>query len=134
MQQIVIKLWCDQHHSATGEKVEATEVRDMAYQGKPGHWDLCAPCAAELDAVTGQWLRSAQREDARPTAVADFRPGSRESRRFYEGLRAWADSQGRTEEYLIRHRPGSKSAKVNYRYDTLLDDYEAYLAARATAA
>lgn len=36
-------------------------------------------------------------------------------------------------EYLITHRPGTDPGKVNYRYDTLLEDYEAYLASRAAA-
>jgi hypothetical protein len=133
MQEIAIKLWCDRHWRASGEKAEATEARQMEYGRRRGRWDLCADCAAELDALAAGWLKSAQGEDARPTATAGFRPGSRESRNFYAGLRKWADAQGRTEEYMVKHRPGTVSGKVNYRYDLLIEDYEEYLVSRAAA-
>lgn len=134
MQEIAIRLWCDRHWRASKEKVEATQARQMDYQRKQGRWDLCAACAAELDALTLEWLQTAQTEDARPTAVADFRPGSRESRDFYRALRLWADSQGRSAEYQVSRRPGTKtSGKINYKYDTLLEDYEAHLVSRAVA-
>lgn len=131
MQEIAIRLWCDRHWRESGERVEATEVRTMEYRRKRGRWDLCGAHAAALDAVAGEWLGFAQDEDARPTATAAFRPGSKQSRDFYRDLRKWADDQGRSDEYQVRHRPETVVHKANYNYDSLLADYEAYLVSRA---
>lgn len=95
MQEIAIRLWCDRHWRASRERVEATEARAMEYGRRQGRWDLCGACAGELDAMAGEWLGSAQGEDARPRATAGFKPGGRQSRNFYRDLRRWADGQGR---------------------------------------
>jgi hypothetical protein len=49
-------------------------------------------------------------------------------------MRAWADSVGRSEEYMVRHR-GPGPHKVNYgKPQKLVDDYIAHLASQAKAA
>jgi hypothetical protein len=132
MQEILVKLWCNRCFHTHDRRIEATELRRFTAGRKPRRLDLCAPCAEAFDAEVGGWAAMADEEDARPETR--FRAGSKESRDFYAGMRAWADTQGRTAEYEVRHR-GPGPHKVNYnKPQKLVDDYLAYLAGQAKAA
>lgn len=135
MQEISIRLLCDKTRAETGTKVDATQVRILEYGKIRRRLDLTDDKAAELDALLKPWLDAGSDEDAKPTARVGFKAGSRESRDFYAGLRAWADREERTAEYTVNHRGGKKVAKINYRYpEKLVEDYEAYLASQARSA
>ena len=134
MQQILIKLWDDREFADHGTYVESQGAHFLELDGRRVRQDLTAENYRRLRSEVLPWLRAGHSEDERPSARAGFRLGSSESKQFYKDLRKWADSEGRSAEYQIRHRDGQISAN-NYKYkENLVRDYEAYLLTQAKAA
>jgi hypothetical protein len=130
MQEVLVRLWCDKTFQDTREKVQAAETVIVEYRGKRWRMDLSSGNAELLDAVLAPWLAAARPEDAPAEFHHGFKAGSAEAREWRAGLRAWADSVGRTSEYTVSHTRGG--SKLNYRYPRDLErDYENHLLQQA---
>jgi hypothetical protein len=131
MQEVQLHLWDDKHWHDAEEKVTSEETHFLELDGRRVKLDLTAAHSRELAELVGSWLDAGSDVDAPPVTRLGHKAGSKESKDWHAGLRAWADKEGRTEEYL-KYRP---SGKIDYRYPVkLVQDYEAYLLAQAQAA
>jgi hypothetical protein len=134
MQTVEIKLW-DDVDMRSGNRVPAEEQVVVEYRGRRVRLDLTYAHAAELDTLLEPWLAAGGPEAAAPEFRHGFKPGSKEARDWRAGLRHWADSAGRTAEYMPVPRRDGLPAKLNYRYPLgLVRDYEAHLVELAKAA
>lgn len=149
-----VLIW-DDVHKAAGLDVEAghTDV-GLSWDGKAVTLDLAAEHYREVNAFLAPYLASgtpvkgARKRGAGPGAPPPYKPApagqgrqpapsyvdrlmrsrgytTAQSGEYLRGLRAWADSQGRTDEYARKldgsPRPGTKK----YYPQQLVKDYEA---------
>jgi hypothetical protein len=131
MQEVKVHLWDDVHWHEEEARVESTETHWLELDGRRVRLDLTGEHGKELAGQLARWLDAGHPEGEEATARLGFKPGSAEAKQFYARLREWADAEGRSAEYKIRHRDGSTSLG-NYKYGRrLVRDYEAYLMAQA---
>jgi len=136
MQEVLVRLWCDMTLAQSGERVQSDEQVELVFRraGKEVavRLDLTAAHADNLAAGIAPYLAAGSEIGAPPVFRHGFRPGSKEAREWRKGLRDWADSAGRTGEYL---NPNATEAKNRFRYpDQLVRDYQEHLLAKARAA
>lgn len=135
MEEVLVRIWDDRIKCEQDERVEAAERLVLEYRGKRYRIDLTAQNAALLDADLAPWLACArrEREEGGTMAAHGFRPGSREARAWRQGLRAWAEAEGRGGE-VRENRSGRDGKKVNYTYTFELErDYQNHLMEKGAA-
>lgn len=133
MQEVVLRLLDDKTWYDRQEKVESAGSHVLELDGNRVKLDLTDENFKELAGWLAPWLAAGHREDEGPVTRLGFKAGSPESKNWRRRLREWADSEGRSSEYL-RATPDD-SGKNKYTYPRqLVKDFEAYLLSLARPA
>lgn len=131
MEEVLLRLLDDKIWHDRQEKVESAGSHVLELDGQRVKLDLTDENFKELAGWLAPWLAAGRREGEGPVTRLGFKAGSPESKNWRCRLREWADSEGRSSEYL-RATPDD-SGKNKYTYPRpLVRDFEAYLLAQAT--
>lgn len=129
-------IWDDREYAA-GNRVEAERTVTLSLDGQTVELDLSASSWAQLQADLAPWFKvgTATTTGSGKRPPAGVHGGANMAgRRYYAGLRAWADSVGRTAEYR-RHPWPARPDEQAYKYPAALRaDYEKHRAREANAA
>jgi hypothetical protein len=120
------EVWDDMAYADGGRKVPATQTVNLRLGGTQVDLDLSDESAHRLGELLAPWLKAGRPPEDR-TAPVPGAGGTRESREFFAGLRAWAAQVGRSDEHWTQGK-GDKP-KQYYYPKALIADYEKHLLA-----
>lgn len=127
MKDIQIVIFDDVEFGETGERVPATDTITLGWQGNWVELDLSDEHARDLWARIKRYYTNGH---APGEGMVEPKQTVAGSYAYYRDLRAWADSEGRSDEYHAKPRNNTKATGYSYS-KKLRSDYRRHLASLA---
>lgn len=120
MKEQIIQAWDDLHLTEGQTKDPADVTIVFGYQGKYYEIDLTLEHASEFDTVMERYIRAATKIEGMPAKAR--KPNSRKPNEYYQGMRTFAQQQGR-QSLMYREESDGKffyPAKLRRAYEESL--------------